>query len=88
MNKKIEITKERLEQLEGFERIVQTMKDNGFNTFKSVKEFLQDHEELKDILQVVLNEWKENRWILQSDEDIKKIENCMKQAEQLLKESR
>ena len=47
MDKKNEITKERLEQLEGFERIVQAMKENGFDTFKSVKEFLQDHKRLE-----------------------------------------
>jgi len=40
----------------------------------------------KDILQIVLDEWKENRWILQSDKEVQKIENLMEQAEQLCRD--
>ena len=43
-------------------------------------------EEAKEILQVVLGKWKEERWILQSEEEVKQIEKLMKQTEQFLKE--
>lgn len=38
----------------------------------------------KEILKVVLNKWKEERWILQSEKEVKMIENVMKEAEQFL----
>lgn len=38
----------------------------------------------KEILQVVLDKWKKDRWILYSDEKIKQIENLMEQTEQFL----
>ena len=34
-----------------------------------------------EILKVVLNKWKEERWILQSEKEVKMIENVMKEAE-------
>lgn len=40
----------------------------------------------KEILQTILDKWKEERWILQSEKEVKQIENLMKQAEQFLKE--
>lgn len=40
----------------------------------------------KEILQTVLDKWKEERWILQSDEEVKQIENLMEQTENFLKE--
>lgn len=40
----------------------------------------------KEILQVVLDKWKEERWILQSEEEVRKIENLMEQTEQFIKE--
>lgn len=40
----------------------------------------------KEILKVVLNKWKEDRWILQSEKEVKMIEKTMKEAEQFLKE--
>lgn len=39
-----------------------------------------------EILKVVLNKWKEERWILQSEKEVKMIENVMKEAEAFLKE--
>ena len=41
---------------------------------------------VKEILQTILDKWKEERWILQSEEEVKQIENLMKQAEQFIKE--
>lgn len=41
----------------------------------------------KEILQTVLDKWKEERWILQSEEEVRKIENLMEQVEQFLKDS-
>ena len=38
----------------------------------------------KEILQTVFDKWKEERWILQSEKEVKQIENLMKQAEQFL----
>lgn len=42
--------------------------------------------EATEILKVVLNKWKEERWILQSEKEVKMIENSMKEAEQFLEE--
>lgn len=38
----------------------------------------------KEILQVVLDKWKEERWILQSEEEVRMIGRFMKQAERFL----
>ena len=53
------------------------------------KQKKKDAEQLaktKEILQTVLDKWKEERWILQSEEEVRMIERLMKQAEQFLKE--
>ena len=39
---------ERIATLEGYERIVKDMQERGFNTYMSVKDFLQAHEELQE----------------------------------------
>lgn len=38
----------------------------------------------KEMLQTVFDKWVEERWILQSEKEVKQIENLMKQAEQFL----
>ena len=38
----------------------------------------------KEIIKTVLDKWKEERWILQSEKEVKQIEKLMKQAEQFL----
>ena len=38
------------------------------------------------ILQTVFDKWKEERWILQSEKEVKQIENLMNQTEQFIKE--
>ena len=40
----------------------------------------------KEMLQTVFDKWKEERWILQSEKEVKQIENLMKQVEQFIKE--
>ena len=57
--------------------------------FKKAAEFgyNKGRNEAKEILQVVLDKWKEERWILQSEEEVRKIETLMEQAEQFLKDS-
>lgn len=60
--------------------------DIPWNELKDVSEVTKKLTEVKEILQTVLDKWKEERWILQSDEEIKQIENLMKQAENFLKE--
>lgn len=58
-------------------------------TYKVVEENNELKEKLnkaKEILKVVLNKWKEERWILQSEKEVKMIENVMKEAEEFLKE--
>ena len=52
---------------------------------KDKSEVLGKLAEAKEILQIVLNKWKEERRILQSEEEVKQIENLMKQAKQFLK---
>lgn len=42
----------------------------------------------KEILQTVLDKWKEERWILQSEKEVRMIERLMKQAEQFLSDSK
>ena len=39
---------DRIATLEGYERIVKDMQERGFNTYMSVKDFLQAHEELQE----------------------------------------
>lgn len=41
------MTEDRIATLEGYERIVKDMQERGFNTYMSVKDFLQKHEELE-----------------------------------------
>lgn len=55
---------------------------------ETTKELEKENAELKEklnkateILKVVLNKWKEERWILQSEKEVKMIENVMKEAE-------
>ena len=53
-------------------------------TYKVVEENKELKEKLNkatEILKVVLNKWKEERWILQSEKEVKMIENVMKEAE-------
>ena len=38
---------DRIATLEGYERIVKDMQERGFTTYMSVKDFLQEHEELQ-----------------------------------------
>ena len=38
---------DRIATLEGYERIVKDMQERGFTTYMSVKDFLQEHEELE-----------------------------------------
>lgn len=58
-------------------------------TYKVVEENNELKEKLNkatEILKVVLNKWKEERWILQSEKEVKMIENVMKEAEAFMKE--
>ena len=75
--KENETLKKQLEALSG---------DIPWKELKDVSEVTKKLTEAKEILQVVLDKWEENRWILQSDEEIKQIENLMEQAENFLKE--
>lgn len=61
--------------------------DIPWNELKDVSEVTKKLTEVKEILQVVLDKWEQERWILQSDAEIKQIENLMKQAENFLKEN-
>ena len=63
-----------------------------YTLFCDLERILEDWQEddkltkAKEILQVVLDKWKKDRWILYSDEKIKQIENLMEQTEQFLRE--
>lgn len=48
--KKIEITKERLERLEGYEQIIDRLKEIGFPTFMSCREYADHIEKLEQDL--------------------------------------
>lgn len=70
-------------------RIAELEKENAeLKGFQDGAEFgyNKGRNEAKEILQVVLDKWKEERWILQSEEEVRKIETLMEQAEQFLKE--
>ena len=80
------------------DRISMALKDpilqQGFEIIcKNLSELEKENNELKEklnkateILKVVLNKWKEERWILQSEKEVKMIENVMKEAEAFLEE--
>ena len=48
---------------------------------KENKDLKEKINKATEILKVVLNKWKEERWILQSEKEVKMIENVMKEAE-------
>ena len=72
----IDIIEKENEELK--EQIKQIEKVSDYNADQLTK--------AKEMLQTVFDKWKEERWILQSEKEVKQIENLMKQAEQFIKE--
>lgn len=64
----IEKMSERIEMLEGYERIVKKLQDNGFDTFMSIKEFCKEKIQLE----------KENAELKGQIEKMKCCGNCGK----------
>lgn len=42
--------------------------------------------QVKEIIETVLDKWKEEKWILQSEKEVRQVETLMKQAGQFLQE--
>ena len=80
------LRKMRLERIEELEKENAELKETVTKMNNVIIETFSNLAKAKGILQTVLDKWKKNRWLLQSDEEVQKIENLMEQAEQFLQE--
>lgn len=78
----------REKEIKDFKKTNHELADLCIQRKKHIKDLEKENTELKEklnkateILKVVLNKWKEERWILQSEKEVKMIENVMKEAE-------